>query len=293
MYESLKARKPVTLERVGLFADGAAVKRVGDETFRVCSQVLDEVVLVSHDEICAAIKDIFDDTRTIMEPAGALGVAGAKQYLREHGHEGQRVVAITSGANMNFARLRYVAERAEIGKHNEALFAVTIDEKPGSFRNFCRLIGERSITEFNYRYADDKKAQVFVGISIINEGARLQLLAELQEAGVDVVDLSDDDLAKDHLRHMVGGRNSALTFERVVHFAFPERRGALKKFLDEVGLKWNISLFHYRSQGGNVARVLAGFQVPPSDSVSFEKFISTLGFGASEVTDNLACRLFL
>jgi threonine dehydratase len=293
MYASLKAGEPVTLERVGLFADGAAVKRVGDETFRVCQKVLDEVLLVSHDEICAAIKDVFEDTRTILEPAGALGVAGAKQYIRERAAQGARVVAITSGANMNFDRLRYVAERAEIGKSREALFAVTIPEQPGSFRSFCNLIGERSITEFNYRYAHETDAHVFVGIAIHSDQERSLLLAELEAAGLPVWDLSDDELSKNHIKHMVGGRNASLGTESIVQFSFPERRGALRKFLDDVGISWNISLFHYRSQGGNVARVLVGFQVAPDEYEGFRRFLEGCRYHYVEGTDNPACRLFL
>lgn len=293
MHEALKAGRPVTLERVGLFADGAAVKRVGDETFRVCNQVLDEVLLVSHDEICAAIKDVFEDTRTILEPAGALGVAGAKRYLREYPNPGGRVVAITSGANMNFDRLRYVAERAEIGKSREALFAVTIPEKPGSFRSFCNLIGERSITEFNYRYAYGSDAHVFVGISIRSDRERSLLLEELEGAGLPVWDLSEDDLSKNHIKHLVGGRNASLGTESIVQFSFPERRGALRRFLDSVGLAWNISLFHYRSQGGNVARVLVGFQVSPEEGTRFRGFLDDCKYDYVEATDNPACRLFL
>ena len=230
MFESLNAGEPVTLKRVGLFADGAAVKRVGDETFRVCKEVLDEVLLVSHDAICAAIKDVFDDTRTILEPAGALAVAGAKKLIRRDGLAGQRMVAITSGANMNFDRLRYVAERAELGKRREALFAVTIPEEPGSFRRFCAMIGERSITEFNYRYADSREAQVFVGIRVEDDLERLRLRDELRAAGLPVIDISDNDLAKNHIKHMVGGRNADLQSERIFQFSFPERRGALRRF---------------------------------------------------------------
>jgi len=293
MYESLKAGCPVTLERVGLFADGAAVKRVGDETFRVCNQVVDEIVLVSHDEICAAIKDVFEDTRTVLEPAGALSVAGAKRYLREHHYVGERVVAITSGANMNFDRLRYVAERAELGKCREALFAVTIPEQPGSFRAFCNLIGERSITEFNYRYSGTVDAHVFVGVSIRSDDERRQVLGDIEDAGLQVLDLSDDELSKNHIKHMVGGRSPTLGSETIIQFSFPERRGALRRFLDHVGLAWNISLFHYRSQGGNVARVLVGFQVVAEEEGDFRRFLEGLDYHCIEATENPACRLFL
>ncbi len=293
MYESLQAGAPVTLAHVGLFADGAAVKRVGDETFRVCAQVLDEVVLVSHDAICAAIKDVFDDTRTVLEPAGALAVAGAKKVIHRDGIEGKRIVAITSGANMNFDRLRYVAERAELGKRREALFAVTIPETPGSFRRFCGLIGERSITEFNYRYASPTAAQVFVGIRIADDVERLQVRDALRREGLDAIDISDNELAKNHIKHMVGGRNPDLIAERIFQFSFPERRGALRAFLDVFGTEWNISLFHYRSQGGNVARVLAGLQVPEKSARRFEAHIEALNYQVVEVTNDPACRLFL
>lgn len=293
MYRSLAAGEPVVLDHVGQFADGVAVKRVGEETFRLCREVVDEVLLVDSDEICAAIKDVFDDTRSILEPAGALSVAGLKAYVQRSGVSGQTLIAVNSGANMNFDRLRFVAERAELGEEREALMAVKIPEVPGSFREFCRLLGERSISEFNYRYHDDEEALVFLGVTVRSRQETGQLMETLSQAGIQTRDLSENETAKLHIRHMVGGRNPALCHERLFMFEFPERPGALVRFLDAMAPTWNISLFHYRNQGGDIGRVLAGIQVPDSDAEAFDTFLRELRYHCQEVTDDSACRLFL
>jgi threonine dehydratase len=293
MNQSIKKGERVELKDVGLFADGVAVKLVGVETFRLCRELLDEIILVDTDAICAAIKDIFEDTRSITEPAGALAVAGAKAYIEREGISGQTLVAINCGANMNFDRLRHVSERSELGERREAVIAVAIPEQPGSFKTFCSVIGARSITEFNYRYADPGLAHVFVGVQISKRTDVPQLLAQLQQQGLQGIDLTDNELAKLHIRHMVGGHAPDLKNERVVHFEFPERPGALMRFLEAMRTDWNISLFHYRNHGADYGRVLVGIQVPASDQQAFQQFLDHLGYPYVDETDNPAYKLFL
>ncbi len=297
MDRSLRAGKRVRLERVGLFADGTAVKFVGQETFRLCQEYVDEMVLVNTDAICAAIKDVFEDTRSILEPAGALAIAGAKEYARRHRLTGQTLVAVASGANMNFDRLGFVTERAAVGEHREAILAVTIPEKPGSFRKFCALIGARSITEFNYRYADAKEAQVFVGVQVANREETVKLVAALKKKGLATLDLSDDEMAKLHIRHMVGGHAPHLggsdSVELLYRFEFPDRPGALMRFLECMSAGWNISLFHYRNHGADYSRVLVGMQVPPGDMKEFHAFLKNLGYRSWDESRNPAYQLFL
>jgi threonine dehydratase len=294
MYESLLRGTPVTLERVGTFADGVAVRRVGDETFRVAREVVDEVILVSTDEICAAIKDVFEDSRVIVEPAGALAVAGMKRYVERDSTPGSTLIAINSGANMNFDRLRYVAERAEIGEHREAVLAVEIPEQPGAFLRFCEALGLRNITEFNYRYAPGAKARIFVGVSLRRGAAEAtEIVAQLKSQGYPVLDFSDNELAKLHVRHLVGGQVPGLEHEVLYRFEFPERPGALRAFLQAVGDRWNISLFHYRNHGSDYGRVLAGAQVPPADRTEFTEHLAKLGYTYWDETANPAYRLFL
>ena len=291
---ALAAGKRVVLDSVGLFADGVAVRQVGEEPFRVCREAVDEVVLVTGDEICAAIKDIFDETRSVAEPAGALAVAGLKKYVEREGLRGADLVAVDSGANLNFDRLRYIAERAETGEQREALLAVTIPEEPGSFRSFCEAIGHRSITEFNYRYASASRAHVFAGIELREGRAdKERLVGELREKGYAVLDLSDNEMAKLHVRYMVGGRAPEVVDEVLYRFEFPERPGALLNFLTQMGSRWNISLFHYRNLGADYGRVLVGVQVPPADAGRFQKFLADLGYPREEETGNPAYRLFL
>ena len=291
---ALAAGKRVVLDSVGLFADGVAVRQVGEEPFRVCREAVDEVVLVTGDEICAAIKDIFDETRSVAEPAGALAVAGLKKYVEREGLRGADLVAVDSGANLNFDRLRYIAERAETGEQREALLAVTIPEEPGSFRSFCEAIGHRSITEFNYRYASASRAHVFAGIELREGRAdKERLVGELREKGYAVLDLSDNEMAKLHVRYMVGGRAPEVVDEVLYRFEFPERPGALLHFLSQMGSRWNISLFHYRNLGADYGRVLVGVQVPPADAGRFQKFLADLGYPWEEETGNPAYRLFL
>ena len=294
MHASLAAGERVTLERVGIFADGVAVKRVGEETFRLAREYVDEIVLVTTDEICAAIQDIFEDTRAIVEPSGALAVAGLKQYVASSGARGRTYVTLNCGANMNFDRLRYVAERADLGAAREALFAVEIPERPGSFLAFCEMLGRRSVTEFNYRYADPARAHIFVGLSVAPGTAEQGLLAkDIAAAGFNVVDLSRNEMAKLHLRYMVGGPGAGLTHERLFRFEFPERPGALLKFLKRIGAGWNISLFHYRNHGSDYGRVLAGIQVPPETEADFVRHLDALNYSYVEETDNDVARLFL
>jgi threonine dehydratase len=294
MSRSLQAGRRVRLPQVGLFADGVAVREVGRETFRLCRELLDEVVLVDTDEICAAIKDVFQDTRSILEPAGALSIAGAKRYVERDGVRNQNLVAIASGANMNFDRLRFVAEAAELGEHREALLSVTIPERPGSFREFCTRIGMCNITEFNYRYADPRTAHVFVGVQVRDRTETGELLAELSGAGLTPVDLSDNELAKLHIRHTVGGHApSDVRNEILYRFEFPERPGALMKFLSAMSGGWNISLFHYRNHGADYGRVLVGMQVPVADQLPFRNFLRQLGYRYWDESDNPAYRLFL
>ncbi len=293
MHRSLKAGRRITLDHVGIFADGVAVRQVGEETFRLAQKFVDEVILVSNDEICAAIKDIFEDTRAILEPSGALSVAGMKKYIGRESLRDQHLVAIASGANMNFDRLRHVAERAEIGERREAILAVSIPETPGSFRKFCTTIGQRSITEFNYRFADPKSAHVFVGVQIHDAHEAEDLAGDLRAAGYEVLDMTDNETAKLHIRHLVGGRAPNAAHEILYRFEFPERPGALMNFLNKMGQAWNISLFHYRNHGADFGRVLVGMQVPPSDNAGFKQFLDSLGYEFVEETGNPACRLFL
>ncbi|TIC83052.1 threonine ammonia-lyase, biosynthetic [Crenobacter intestini] len=293
MRQSIAAGHRVELKDVGLFADGVAVKLVGEETFRLCRELLDEIIVVDTDAICAAIKDIFEDTRAITEPAGALAVAGAKAYIEREACQGKTFVAINCGANMNFDRLRHVSERSELGERREAIIAVTIPETPGSFKRFCAVIGNRNITEFNYRFADPKTAHVFVGVQISNRQDAEAIVGALKEAGLEGIDLTDNELAKLHIRHLVGGHAPQLADERVLRFEFPERPGALKRFLDTMRTDWNISLFHYRNHGADYGRVLVGIQVPASDSEAFARFIDTLGYPCVDETDNPAYKLFL
>jgi threonine dehydratase len=293
MYRSLKADKRVTLSHVGLFADGVAVKQVGEETFRICRELVDEVILVDTEAICAAMKDMYDDTRAIVEPAGALGIAGAKVYAAREKIKNKNLVAIACGANMNFDRLRFVAERAELGERREAILAVTIPETPGSFKHFCALLGKRNITEFNYRYADNREAHVFVGVSVQQASDTKKLLAELRRNGLKALDLSDNEMAKLHVRHLVGGRAPNATHEMLYRFEFPERPGALMNFLNKMGHNWNISLFHYRNHGADYGRVLVGLQVPPKEKAAFREFLKTLGYEYADESGNAAYNLFL
>ena len=294
MYESLRAGKRVTLERVGLFAEGAAVRRVGEEPFRLASQYVDEILLVTTDQICAAIQDIFQDTRSIAEPAGALAVAGIKKYVARENCTDRTLIGINCGANMNFDRLRYVAERADIGAQREALFAVEIPEAPGSFLRFCELLGNRSVTEFNYRYGDARAAQIFVGVSLSQgKPEREALLRTLVAAGFTVRDMTDNEMAKLHVRYMVGGHAQGLADERLFRFEFPERPGALLKFLHAIGTDWNISLFHYRNHGSDYGRVLAGIQVPVETRTDFLLHLNDLQYAYTEETENPAYKIFL
>jgi len=294
MKASLAAGEPVTLPHVGIFADGVAVRRVGDETFRLCQELVDEVVTVSTDQICAAIRDIYEDTRSIVEPAGGLAIAAAKQYVAEHGISGQTLVTLNCGANVNFDRLRHIAERAAIGEQAEMLLAAEIAEEPGSFRRFCEALGKRSVTEFNYRFNDSENAHIFVGIQLRHgRQERDALLAELRAASFPIEDLSDNEMAKLHVRHMVGGRSPAVANERLFRFEFPERPGALLDFLNAIGTDWNISLFHYRNHGSDYGRVLAGIDVPDNETGELESHLAELGYAYWEESDNPAYRIFL
>jgi threonine dehydratase len=294
MNESLKAGKRVTLDRVGTFADGVAVRRVGEETFDLVRRHVDEIVLVNTDQICAAIQDIFEDTRSIAEPAGALAVAGIKRYVARDGLRDQRYVAINSGANMNFDRLRHIAERSDLGAGREALLAVEMPEQPGSFQRFCELLGQRSVTEFNYRYQGTDQARVFVAFET-TQGAieRAQVIEQLRAGGYQVFDMSDNEMAKLHVRFMVGGRPAMLENELLYRFEFPERPGALARFLQAIGTAWNISLFHYRNHGSDCGRVLAGIQVPKAERADFLLHLNELHFPYTDETANPAYRLFL
>ena len=294
MKASLAAGEPVTLDHVGIFADGVAVRRVGDETFRLCRLFVDEIITVDTDQICAAIRDIFEDTRSIVEPAGGLAVAGAKKYVAEKGISGQTLVTINCGANVNFDRLRHIAERAAVGEQTEMLLGAEIPEEPGSFRRFCEALGRRGITEFNYRYADQHKAHIFVGVELSNGmKERLQLIKQLRAAGFPVEDLSDNEMAKLHVRHMVGGRSPAVGNERMFRFEFPERPGALLEFLNAIGTDWNISLFHYRNHGSDYGRILAGIDVPEEETEELEAHLAELGYAHWEESDNPAYTMFL
>ena len=293
MLRSVRAGKRVQMADVGLFSDGTAVKLVGEETFRLTRALVDDFIVVDTDAVCAAIKDVFQDTRSILEPAGALGVAAVKQYVETHRLKGQTFVTITCGANMNFDRLRFVAERAEFGEDREALFAVTIPEARGSFKHFCELIGPRSVTEFNYRISDARVAHVFVGLAISRRDEAGRIARQFARQGFDTVDLSDDELAKEHVRHMVGGHSELARDERLFRFQFPERPGALMRFLAAMHPGWNISLFHYRNQGADYGRILVGVQVPASDEAAFREFLQTLAYPCVEETGNPVYRLFL
>jgi threonine dehydratase len=293
MLRSVKSGKRVMLADVGLFSDGTAVKQVGAETFRIVRELVDEYVCVDTDAVCAAIKDVFQDTRSVLEPAGALPVAAIKQYVETHKLKGRTFAAITCGANMNFDRLRFVAERADVGEHREALFAITVPEERGSFKRFCELIGPRSVTEFNYRISDERVAHLFVGLSISRRDEGGRIARHFARHGFDTVDLSDDELAKEHVRHMVGGRSELARDERLFRFEFPERPGALMRFLAAMHPGWNISLFHYRNQGADSGRVLVGLQVPAADERDFAAFLHSLAYPFVEETRNPVYRLFL
>jgi threonine dehydratase len=294
MHEALKRGRRVKLKQVGIFADGVAVRQVGKEPFRIAREHVDEIVIVGTDAICAAMKDIFDDCRAIVEPAGALAIAGIKKYVEQTGVRGQNLVAINSGANINFDRLRHVAERAQIGEQREALLAVTIPEQPGSFRKFCRAIGKRGITEFNYRYSSAQQAHVFAGVQLQDgDEERHELVRLLRAQEYPVEDLTDSELAKLHIRHMVGGRVSGLKDELLFRFQFPERPGALLNFLLSMGNRWNISLFHYRNHGADYGRVLVGIQVPADSRRDFRASLDKLGYVYREETDCPAYKLFL
>ena len=293
MAQSLAAGHRVRLAQVGLFADGVAVKQVGEETFRLAREVVDEMVLVDNDAICAAIKDVFEDTRVILEPAGALAVAGAKAWVERHRARNRTLVAIACGANMNFDRLRFVAEQAELGERREAVLAVTIPERPGSFRRFCKVIGNRNVTEFNYRYADPAQAHVFVGLQVDGRDEIKAILRSLRGAGLAAQDFSDNEMAKTHVRHMVGGRAPEVVDELLYRFEFPERPGALMRFLEAMSPDWNISLFHYRNHGADFGRVLVGIQVPKRTRPAFRRFLRELNYRHWDETGNPAFRLFL
>ncbi|MFM1907563.1 MAG: hypothetical protein RLZZ591_1240 [Pseudomonadota bacterium] len=300
MMQSVAKGTRVTLPDVGLFSDGTAVKLVGEETFRVSRSLVDEYITVDTDAVCAAIKDVFVDTRSIVEPAGALAVAAIKQYVAQNQTQGETYAAILCGANMNFDRLRFVAERAEVGEEREALFAVTIPEERGSFRRFCELIGQlppggspRNVTEFSYRISDDAQAHVFVGLTTRGRGESAQIAASFTQQGFEALDLTHDDLAREHIRHMVGGHSLLARDERLLSFTFPERPGALMKFLSLMRPGWNISLFHYRNQGADYGRILVGLQVPPADHAEFAQFLDTLGYPFVDETSNPVYRLFL
>jgi threonine dehydratase len=293
MSQSLKKGERVQLPQVGLFADGVAVRYVGEETFRLCQAYVDEVMLVDTDATCAAIKDVFEDTRSILEPAGALAIAAAKAYVEREQIQGQTLVAVACGANMNFDRLRFVAERAELGEDREAIFAVTIPEQPGSLRRFCECLGRRNLTEFSYRIADQQAAHIFVGVQITNRGDAQQLALGWTACGFEVLDLTDDELTKLHLRHMVGGRSSLADHELLYRFEFPERPGALMKFVNSMSPDWNISLFHYRNHGADYGRIVVGMQVPPQEMTEWQAFLDTLGYQYWDESQNPAYKLFL
>jgi threonine dehydratase len=293
MHQSLKAGQRVRLNQVGLFADGVAVRQVGEETFRLCQQYLDDIILVGTDDTCAAIKDVFEDTRSILEPAGALAVAGAKAYVERAGIKDQTLVAVACGANMNFDRLRFVAERAELGEHREAIFAVTIPEKPGSLKAFCECLGKRNLTEFNYRIADNHEAHIFVGLEVQGRADALQMAQRFESKGLKTLDLTDDELTKMHLRHMVGGKSPLAHNELLYRFEFPERPGALMKFVNAMSPDWNISLFHYRNNGSDYGRIVTGIQVPPHEMAEWQAFLDDLGYRYWDENQNPAYKLFL
>ena len=289
---ALEKGEPTDLAHVALFADGVAVKRIGDETFRLCQKYLDGMVLVDSDEVCAAMKDLFENVRAVAEPSGALGLAGLKKYVKQNNLEGKNMAAILSGANLNFHTLRYVSERCEIGENREALLAVTMPEQPGSFLKFAHVIGNRAVTEFSYRYADNQKACIFVGVRTINEAEKADIIADLTKNGFDVEDMSDDDIAKTHIRYLMGGRVSNRN-ERLYSFEFPEQKGALLKFLEILGKRWNISLFHYRAHGADYGNILAAFQLEEKDNAEFEQALTKLGYVYEDVSESKAYRYFL
>ena len=293
MHQSLQIGSRVGLTQVGMFADGVAVKLVGEETFRLCQEYVDEIMLVNTDDTCAAIKDVFEDTRSILEPAGALAIAGAKAYVEREHLTGETLVAVACGANMNFDRLRFVAERAEMGERREAIFAVKIPEGPGSLRQFCECIGKRNLTEFNYRIADQSEAHIFVGLQIQDRQDASQIAATFTEQGFPTLDLTDDELTKLHLRHMVGGRSPLAHDELLYRFEFPEYPGALMQFLNRLSPNWNISLFHYRNNGADYGRIVIGIQVPPAEMPDWQAFLETIGYRYWDESDNPAYRLFL
>ena len=293
MFQSLQKGRRVRLPQVGLFADGVAVKQVGAEPLRLCREFVDEIILVDTDTICAAIKDVFEDTRAILEPSGALSVAGAKIYAKRENIRGKSLIAIASGANMNFDRLRHVSERAELGEQREAVMAVTIPEEPGSFKKFCAMLGTKSITEFNYRYADPKEAHVFVAVSVRDREETTALISSLQRSGLRTIDFSDNEMAKLHIRHLVGGRARGVKNELLYRFEFPDRPGALMKFLNSMSHHWNISLFHYRNHGADYGRVLVGMEVPPEEKAEFKEFLNRLDNRYWDETKNPAYKLFL
>ncbi len=293
MSRSVKMGRRVTLAEVGLFSDGTAVKQVGVETFRLARQYVDDYVLVGTDSICAALKDVFQDTHSVLEPAGALALAGAKQYALEHQLKGKTLVAIACGGNMNFDRLRFVAERAEVGEDREAIFAVTLPEQRGSFRSFCELVGNRHVTEFNYRISDSNQAHVFVGIQVQQPNEPDKIAANFRKHGFATLDLTHDEMAKTHLRHMVGGRSNLAGNELLYRFEFPERPGALMRFLNSMKPDWNISLFHYRNQGADYGQILIGIQVPAGNKKAFKDFLNEVGYPHWNETDNPAYKLFL
>ncbi len=293
MKRSIEAGERLELKDVGLFADGTAVKLVGETTFAICRDLLDDIILVDTDDICGALKDIFDDTRSITEPSGALALAGLKAYVARENCEGQTLIAINSGANMNFHRLRHVSERSELGEGNEGIFAVSIPERPGSFLKFINTLGNRSITEFNYRYGDDDTAHIFAGIQTTGSADRAAIAAELTAAGLPNTDLTEDEIAKIHIRYMVGGRSHKVKNERLITFEFPERPGALRHFLNHMQSSWNITLFHYRNHGADYGRILVGIDVPAEDETAFAAFLDSVGYVCEDQTGNPAYRLFL
>ncbi len=293
MARSLSAGHRVRLSQVGLFADGVAVREVGAETFRLCQKYVDEIILVDTDDTCAAIKDVFEDTRSILEPAGALAIAAAKAYVEREQIQAKTLIAIACGANMNFDRLRFVAERAELGERREAIFAVTIPEERGSLRQFCECIDKRNLTEFNYRIADEKVAHIFVGVQIQNRADAAKMVETFENKGFNTIDLTDDELTKLHLRHMVGGRSPLAHNELLYRFEFPERPGALMKFVGSISPDWNISLFHYRNNGADYGRIVVGMQVPPDEMEAWQEFLDTLGYRYWDENKNPAYKLFL
>jgi threonine dehydratase len=293
LYQSLKANRRIILDKVDIFADGVAVKQIGEETFRLARECVDQVIRVNTDEICAAIKDIFDDTRSIAEPAGALSVAGMKKYVQETGVRGKSLVAIVSGANVNFNRLRHISERAELGEDREGIFALNLPERPGALKTFCKDMGDLPITEFNYRYTDPNQAYVFIGMGLSGKAERERSLQTLRRQGYLLKDLTDSELAKQHIRHMVGGHVKHDINELLYRFEFPERRGALLAFLSRMADTWNISLFHYRNDGATYGQVLVGFQIPQGERKAFQRFLNEVGYPFAEETDNHAYHLFL